>query len=162
MSASQDDLVSSVSNSCELPTLVPNVSQEVVDKLKWNLDTFDLKVSPQLEVCKYAEVPVTLQKSKIDWSNISNKLSDEYVQLHRMVVQSGTYNYLGCRIPVSSNLKIDNWRHMLHGGGYHDLQVCDLLEYGFPVSYEKSVMPHSCSRNHNNAQIGRASSRERV
>lgn len=71
------------------------------------------------------------------------------IELHNTIWGSGKPNYVGSRIRVPSPLKIDNWRSLLHN--YSDEQICDLLEFGFPIGL---VEPHSnfkcntSSRNH--------------
>ena len=49
----------------------------------------------------------------------------DIIRLHRIVSQSGKPNYLGCRIPVKSQLKIPAWQKYLHT--YWDQQIVDLL-----------------------------------
>lgn len=63
-------------------------------------------------------------------------------------------NYLGARIYVPSALNVEQWRVVLID--YHDRDLCDLLEFGWPVGYLKNMPPLAVKSNHpsaiNNAQ----------
>ena len=74
---------------------------------------------PRSALQLYKEPPV-------NWDNIPDIL-----QAHKLVKSSKVLNYLGCRIPVDSGLNIKKWRYYL--ANYWDQQLCDILEYGFPL-----------------------------
>ena len=61
----------------------------------------------------------------------------DLIRAHRLIRQSGLPNYPKCRIPVQSGLNIVAWRSHLHG--YWDSQICDLLQYGFPLNFDRSL-----------------------
>ena len=44
--------------------------------------------------------------------------------------------FLGCRIPVQTQLKPGAWRYYLQD--YWDQQLRDLIEYGFPIDFDRS------------------------
>ena len=71
------------------------------------------------------------------------------LQAHKLVQSSGTHNYLGCRIPVNSHLKIDKWAYYL--GDYWDQQIVDLLHYGFPLDFTRGSPLTSTYDNHTSA-----------
>eukprot|EP00058_Branchiostoma_floridae_P002890 XP_002588378.1 hypothetical protein BRAFLDRAFT_63328 [Branchiostoma floridae] len=71
------------------------------------------------------------------------------IELHELVYDSGTLNFQGLRLPVSSNLKIPVWRATL--SQYHDSKVADFLEFGWPVGYTAATLPRSTARNHTSA-----------
>ena len=56
---------------------------------------------------------------------------------------------MGCRIPVNSGLNIPKWRHYL--ANYWDQQLCDLLEYGFPLDFDRECPLISVEENHTSA-----------
>ena len=58
------------------------------------------------------------------------------LQAHALVKNSGTPNYLKCRIPVNSHLNIAKWEYYLKG--YWDQQIVDLLHYGFPLDFDRT------------------------
>ncbi|CAH1255121.1 TMEM68 [Branchiostoma lanceolatum] len=72
-----------------------------------------------------------------------------YRDWHARVRQSQVPNFRGARIPVPSSLNIAAWRSLLEG--YHDADLCDLLEFGFPVNYESSQLPVVPHTNHPSA-----------
>ncbi|XP_066288330.1 uncharacterized protein [Branchiostoma lanceolatum] len=72
-----------------------------------------------------------------------------YRDWHARVRQSQVPNFRGARIPVPSSLNIAAWRSLLEG--YHDADLCDLLEFGFLVNYESSQLPVVPHTNHPSA-----------
>ena len=77
-----------------------------------------------------------------------NELPD-ILQSHTLVKASKLPNYMGCRIPVNSGLNIPKWRHYL--ANYWDQQLCDLLEYGFPLDFDRKCPLNSVEENHTSA-----------
>ena len=78
-----------------------------------------------------------------------------FTALHSMVVARGpsypewTPNHLGARIPLRhSKLKIDRWRH--HLIGYENKEICQYIEFGFPLglSTNPPATLVSTARNH--------------
>ena len=55
------------------------------------------------------------------------------LKLDRLVRQSGVPNFLGLRIPIPTQLKVDRWRYYLRD--YFDQQLSDLIEFGFPLVF---------------------------
>ena len=70
----------------------------------------------------------------------------EILQAHKLIRNSGMPNFLGMRIPVKSNLKISSWR--AHLCDYFDKQLCDLIEFGFPLDFDRSRHLESTLVNH--------------
>ena len=66
--------------------------------------------------------------------------------LHHTVRSIGLSNYLGCRIPVPTQLDISAWRHYLQD--YYDSQLLDLLEFGIPLDFDRSMSLQSTEVNH--------------
>ncbi|RLF63524.1 MAG: hypothetical protein DRN30_06465, partial [Thermoplasmata archaeon] len=56
------------------------------------------------------------------------------------------YNYNSTRIPVPSGLNIENIRRLLIN--FHDKQVCEFLEYGWPINHDRSIEPKQCGSNY--------------
>ena len=92
---------------------------------------------PQTSLQIYKGTPV-------HWEKIPNILA-----AHQLVKNSGTHNYLKCRIPVNSHLKIHNWTHLLKD--YWDQQIVDLLHYGFPLDFNRISPLTSTHDNHKSA-----------
>ena len=74
------------------------------------------------------------------------------VELFEKVYRSGLPNYKGCRISLPFNkLNIPLWRELL--ADYKDYVVCDFLEFGFPLDFDKSVnLSVNERRNHKGAR----------
>ena len=66
----------------------------------------------------------------------------DIIATHLMVKKSGLPNFLQCRIPVTSNLNVDRWRFYL---------LPDLLEYGFPIDFDRNSALTSTFVNHTSA-----------
>ena len=99
--------------------------------------TKDFGFIPKSSLKLYAGPPVT-------W----NELPDIF-QTHTLVKASKLPNYMGCHIPVNSGLNIPKWRHYL--ANYWDQQLCDLLEYGFPLDFDRECPLNSVEENHTSA-----------
>ena len=65
----------------------------------------------------------------------SGHIGDPF-ELYSRVKNSGKLNFLGCRIPVSSQLNILAWQEMLQE--YWDVQLIELLKFGFPLDFNRS------------------------
>ena len=96
---------------------------------------------------------VTSRTLSFDTSAYSNpdEFSANMVALHERVFTSGVPNYRGLRIPLVSELNIPRWRSFL--SAYHDNNIVDYLEFGWPVGYdyEQFGFPVSQLRNHSGA-----------
>ena len=53
--------------------------------------------------------------------------------MHVIVKASGIPNYIGLKIPVNKKMNIQFMRSLLVD--YKDNQICDLLEFGFPIGF---------------------------
>ena len=73
----------------------------------------------------------------------------DIIKTHRTIRDSGCPNFLKCRIPVTSNLKIENWR--LYLDKYWDQQIVDLLQYSFPLDFDRQCQLVSTEVNHASA-----------
>ena len=89
----------------------------------------------------------------------SNTLSfhkaSDYTFMHNSIGLSGKYNFEGCKFSLDTNLNIEYFRFMLTD--YHDQNLCDLLEFGFPIGYMGKIQQQSCNsfsfvRNHKGAK----------
>ena len=75
----------------------------------------------------------------------TNNASTSYIlTLHRAVKNSNCPNYMG--IPVDSELKIKNWKYYLVDYWYR--QLVDLLEFGFPLDFDRNFELQSTEENH--------------
>ena len=83
---------------------------------------------------------------------------DYFVALHKLVsapgtsYPEGTPNCLGARIPLQhTTLNLDRWRY--HLTGYEHVDICQFLEFGFPLGLQSDPKPvlKSSLRNHGSA-----------
>ena len=83
----------------------------------------------------------------------SDESISEYVscpiECHRKVKASGNMNFLKCCIPVQSQLNIVEWETQLQG--YWDVQLMQLLKFGFPLDFNRSSVLRHDNRNHTSA-----------
>ena len=100
----------------------------------------------------HAVVPDNLCDSHVSIPCDDNSFA-EYLLIHKDVVNSGRYNHAGCKISLPTRLNIASWREHLSATDYWDLEVCDLLQFGFPIGYHSSSLPTSNPRNHHNAHM---------
>ena len=75
-----------------------------------------------------------------------------FTALHSMVAAPGrswpawTPNHVGARIPLRhTQLKVDRWRH--HLVGYENVEICQYIEYGFPLGLSPETALVSTFRN---------------
>ena len=71
------------------------------------------------------------------------------VEGHARIKKSGLPNLRELRIPVKSQLRIPVWRKYLHG--YWDQQLLDLIEFGFPLDFDRTITLNSTEANHYSA-----------
>ena len=81
---------------------------------------------------------------------VCNSIPD-IITAHLLVKQSGYPNFLGCRIPVVSNLKCENWSFYLKQ--YWDKQLPDLLKFGFPLDFDRNCFLDATEVNHKSALL---------
>lgn len=74
----------------------------------------------------------------------------KFCKIYDMVKARVLPNYLGARIPVESGLHIHVWRDMLKD--YHDIELCEYLEFGWPIGYHANDPPQTTFANHPSAQ----------
>ena len=80
----------------------------------------------------------------VHWQNIPS-----IIEAHYLVKSSKMPSYMKCRIPVQSGLNIRAWRSRL--SNYWDQQLCDLLEFGFPLDFDRNCHLISAESNHASA-----------
>lgn len=72
-----------------------------------------------------------------------------YMKIYDVVRASKVPNYLQARIPLPHALNMPMWRHYL--SDYHDQQVCDFLEFGWPMNYTGDAPLQPSWSNHTSA-----------
>ena len=114
----------------------------MTEQVKHSFSSFKFGALPQ-RFCQLrsARPPsVHLSNSKFPYLTVSNYLlssTDKWP------------NAFGCKREVLSKLNIDNWRHYL--ADYPDKEICDFLQYGWPINYTSQTEPDIPISNHSSA-----------
>ena len=86
------------------------------------------------------------QGPPVYWKDIPSIL-----QAHALVQNTGTHNYLKCRIPINPHLNINRWAYYLRN--YWDQQIVDFLHYAFPLDFVRTIPLTSTHNNHTSALV---------
>ena len=122
-------------DTIEGDTPVTKNQKKLVNVVSNNVHTFGF--CPLTPLKLYTGNPVTWNVCHTD------------LEAHAIVTATGKPNYLAARIPVASQLNIMNWRSYL--SNYWDVQLLDLLEYGFPLDVDRDTVLISTETNHASA-----------
>ena len=73
------------------------------------------------------------------------------LQMHTIIRQSGKPNFQGCRLPFPSKINFEFLRAQV--GDFSDVEVFDLLQFGFPINHSggSPLAPKRKSTNHKGA-----------
>ena len=73
-----------------------------------------------------------------------------FMDLHYKVRSAGTYNFAGARVELPhSKLNFDLFRHYL--ADYDDIEICQFLQFGFPLGLSQEVFLEPSLKNHQSA-----------
>ena len=93
---------------------------------------------------------VPLEEQVMPTANIPDSVfSGSLLQAHELVKATGKPNYLQARIPIQSQLNVEQWEKALVG--YWDRQLLELLKYGFPLDFNRSCDLGKYTGNHSSA-----------
>ena len=106
---------------------------------------FDCQCCVQQNGFEFGAVPFTVIKL-YKGKQTGNQLILDIIQLHNTIRQSNCPNFLGCRIPAQTQLKPEAWRYYLQN--YWEEQLPDLIQYGFPIDFDRSRPLVSTEVNH--------------
>ena len=98
-------------------------------------------------VGKFGYIPLAPQVTSID--DKCNKVQSDLLQIHDKVKRMGTYNFLEAKIQIKSQLNVEALKAYLVG--YWDKQLIQLIQYGFPLSFDKNTELISSNINHSSA-----------
>ena len=70
----------------------------------------------------------------------------DIIQAHNLVRRSAMPNFMKLRVPVTSQLCVEAWKKYLYT--YWDKQLVDLIQYGFPLDFDREVILQSTFFNH--------------
>ena len=120
-----------------------------------SIDT-DPEVVPEYRKCKaqigtkfgcvpLAPIYVYKGENKV-WHSVPDVL-----MAHTLIRNTGNPSFLGLRIPVRTNLNVSSWRK--HLSDYFDQQLPDLIEFGFPLDFDRTRHLQSTLVNHASARL---------
>ena len=98
-------------------------------------------------------VPVDLPEIRNDWLQFPSEELNHYLNIHQQVVSSRVPNFYGCKIHVPSGFNVSVWRDRLQLAGFHDMELCEFLDYGFPIGYCSDRLPMPATRNHSRSYM---------
>ena len=78
--------------------------------------------------------------------------ADYFIDLHKQVRSTGTYNFAGTRVKLKhSKINVDRFRHYLVD--YDDVVICQFLEYGFPIGLAEEIFLEPALKNHQSSYL---------
>lgn len=101
-----------------------------------------------LDVSSSQPIPAP-SSSKLRPLPIRYHLTAKLISMHSKLQSASCPNAFSLRLPVPSTLNIPKWRTQLRD--YPDHNLCDFLEFGWPIGYSASTPPVSTQRNHGSA-----------
>ena len=71
------------------------------------------------------------------------------LEMHKIVKETNKPNYMEARLPVNSQLKVDTWKNHLQG--YWNEQLLQVIEFGFPLDFNRNCPLNLETGNHKSA-----------
>ena len=71
------------------------------------------------------------------------------IQIHEIVRSTSKPNFMQARIQIDSQLNVETWKKYLEG--YWDQQLCELIQFGFPLDFNRSCILNHEQGNHKSA-----------
>ena len=93
---------------------------------------------------KFGFIP--LQNQILPNKDHRNPSMPDVLKTHKIISNSGTYNFLDCQIEVPSQQNADVWEKYLDR--YWDSQLKCLIRYGFPLDFNKNIQLSHKLGNH--------------
>ena len=84
------------------------------------------------------------------WPDINPQAPGSIVQIYSAVKATGLPNFLGARIQLPTDIKIESWRE-LATNSKEDVQLLDMIQFGFPLGYNGPITNTSEPINHQSA-----------
>ena len=91
--------------------------------------------------CSEQELPVVTDRT--------SPVGLSFFNAHALVRATGRPNYMQARIPVQSQLNVEAWKYHLQD--YWDHQLLQLIEFGFPLDFNRKCPLKSEGGNHSSA-----------
>ena len=75
--------------------------------------------------------------------------TNDLIEIHEIVKETGKPNFMQARIPVKSQLNVEVWEKLLKN--YWDQQLLQLLRFCFPLDFNRNRQLHCDGGNHSSA-----------
>ena len=85
------------------------------------------------------------QAKKIEKLDVSD-YNSHMLDIYNRVLATGTYNYRVARLPLPSGLNVESWKLYLQD--YHDGEIVNFLEFGWPSNFQVGNPLKSTLTNH--------------
>ena len=131
-----DKFVNSILHVSQFSGIIPEVDTEIYHKWRGQSEF------------KFGFVPLGDQILP-DKVKINNSEGLTPLEIHRIVKETNKPNYMEARLPVNSQLKVDAWKRHLQG--YWDEQLLQLIEFGFPLDFNRNCPLNHETGNHKSA-----------
>ena len=131
-----DKFVNSILHANQFSGIIPDVDTEIYHKWRDQSD-FNFGFVPLGDQI----LPDTLKVNNSKYLNL--------LEMHENVKATNKPNYMEARLPVNSQLKVDAWKSHLQG--YWDEQLLQLIEFGFPLDFNRNCPLNNESGNHKSA-----------
>ena len=131
-----DKFVNSILHVNQFSGIIPDVDTEIYHKWREQSDF------------NFGFVPLGDQKLPDDLEKGSSEGLTP-LEMHDIARATNKPNYMEARLPVDSQLKVDAWKR--HLGNYWDKQLLQLLEFGFPLDFNRNCLLRHEPGNHKSA-----------
>ena len=93
---------------------------------------------------------IPIDEQVMPTTNVVNRSSGfSPFSAHALVKATGKPNYMEARLPVPSQLNVEIWKSLLTE--YWDQQLLQLLEFGFPLDFNRNCPLRCNNKNHSSA-----------
>ena len=108
----------------------------------------DFKAWQQQTHIQFGFIPLGNLIRSNNVEHVGTKVSDP-IEQHYVVKATDLPNFLGARLLVQSQLNIAEWRHVF--ADYWDQQLLDMIQFGFPIDFNRNSPLASDAKNHTSA-----------
>ena len=75
--------------------------------------------------------------------------TEDFIEAHKLVRQSGKFNFEGCKLPVPTAIRYDRLEEALgENASPRELRMLSLVKYGMPIGCKPSYGVKKVQKNH--------------
>ena len=106
-------------------------------------------ISPVQVQGKVINDPNSSQPGLLSVSRGSSWTTEDFIEAHMLVRQSGKLNFEGCKLPVPTAIRYDRLQEALEGNASpRELRMLSLKRYGMPIRCKPSYGVKKVQKNH--------------